>query len=211
MSFVRRRVASSDWCASRQVVSISSSPCVRRASDEAMPWESVTGAHGTGAGLVRAHSTGKALRPLRQKHIAPARRDRQSLHGRQRHGILLGAPGPNCPRVARSVDSNISKVVHDLCGAVALCAIGALKLEQLWVLLDERSGGAASQKLGVSHHILQERQVGLHAANSELSQRAVHLLHACVEVRPSGDNLRPAHSSVLCAPPHTRGGTAYRG
>ena len=55
--------------------------------------------------------------------------------------------------------------------------------------LDEACGGAARQELRVAEHVFQEEDVGLHSADVELVERALHLLHRVQEGVGLADHL----------------------
>ena len=69
-----------------------------------------------------------------------------------------------------AVDRNIGEELHQLG-----CTVTArFEFEERRCFVDESGGGVARAEDGVGHHILEERHVGLHAANAEFAQGAVH-------------------------------------
>ena len=85
---------------------------------------------------------------------------RGSQTGRRAIPFGLGIP----------VNRNIGEELHQLG-----CTVTArLEFKEGRGFVDEGGGGVARAEDGVGHHILEERHVGLHAADAELAQGAVH-------------------------------------
>ena len=146
MSGWRMRVASSDWCASRIVVSVSSTrfcSSIHLAKPSAPSSSSFCFVPGGGA-----------LDTL--------------TFGSRASAICLGLQAPLHLRIA--VDDDVADEVQDARGAVALLR----PLEQLGRLVDELGGVVGRGELRMRDHLVEETQVGGHAADAELPQRAMH-------------------------------------
>ena len=85
----------------------------------------------------------------------------------------------------RPVDHDVGQVGQQLGGGELVCREG----EESRVPLDEACGGAARQELRVAEHVFQEEDVGLHSADVELVERALHLLHRVQEGVGLADHL----------------------
>ena len=157
MSYVRTRVASSDWCASRIVVSVMSSRfCLRDPLRELLRPQLQQ--------LVAACPAAAAC-PWRKRGI-----DRLAE-------LALRVDLPLHLRPA--VDDHVAEVAQDLRRAVA----PRLEAEQLRRVVDERRRRVAGDERRVADQVLEERDVRLHAADAELAQGAVHALDRFVERR----------------------------
>ena len=99
---------------------------------------------------------------------AGRRVDAQVDAGKRRGGQAGGRTIPL--GLGISVDRNIGEELHQLGGAVT----AQLEFKECRSFVDESGGGVARAEDGVGHHVLEERHVGLHAANAELAQGAVH-------------------------------------
>ena len=106
---------------------------------------------------------------------AAASADRAAAPARRRMRVGLGLPVDF--RIA--VDDDVAEVGEQLGRAVA----ARRELEQLRRLVDERRGDVARQERRVGDHVLEERDVRLHAADAELAQRAVHALAGVLGTR----------------------------
>ena len=139
---MRTRVARSDWCASRIVVSVKSSFFCART-------------HFATASGPSARSRSRV--PRGRAALASILRDpRLAQLGRlERPRDALGA-----------VDRHLAEELEELRAAVLLLR----DLQQLGVGLDEGGVALPREEVGVDHHVLEERDVGLHAADAELLQ-----------------------------------------
>ena len=153
---MRTRVAISDWCASRNVVSVISSRFCERVhcANPSGPSSSSNCRVPCGgcAGIVRAARA-------RARILRPARLARDF-------------------RIA--VDDDVAQVGQQPRGAVA----PRREMEQRGSLVEERRGDAAGLKRGVVDHVLEERNVRLHAADAELAQARSMRWQACGNSRP---------------------------
>src|ERR1700686_4161047 len=167
MSSVRRRVASSDWCASRMVVSVSSTRCAAsiQAAKPCAPSSSnfclVPGAGASGApgGSLAATRCGGRGGP-------PGAAFAVSRGGAGAVGRRAGAPAG----LVVAVNDGGAEVAEDARGAIAL----ARPAEQLRRFVDEARGVLAVREARMRDELIQEAQVGDHAAHAELPQRTVH-------------------------------------
>ena len=141
-SLVRTLVASSDWWASRKVVSV------------------------TLRSVLVAQPAGESVRarvPAAAAGCRSAAAGRRSTTGSLPAGsISAGRPG-----AVRPVDGDVGQVGQQPGAAVG----GVPRGEQLRVGLDEAGGDAAGGEVRVLQHGLQERDVGRHAADPELGER----------------------------------------
>ena len=139
---VRTRVASSDWCASRNVVSVSSSRfCDRVHSRE----------------LLRAQFLPAIAACPR---AAPPNRAAESAAYAMRAGGSCPPPsGFPLTITSRQIGQQLRRAVSP-----------RREPEQRRRLFQPRGGNLARLKLGMIDHVLQERDIGLHAAHAELAQ-----------------------------------------
>ncbi len=153
-------MASSDWWASRKVVSVRSRRfCLRDPFGEAF-----------GAELLEQLARARGRR----------RRDRAAGWAalRMRRGTRLAGHG------GVAVDDDVGQVGEQPGGAVA--ARG--EVEQRGRLFQQAGGDAAGLEIGVVDDVFEERNVGLDAAHAELAQAAVHALAGVAEfAAPGGD------------------------
>ena len=151
MSDVRIRVASSDWWASRIVVSVTSSRLLL-----AHPLANFSGPSSLNMSRVPGGVAGISC------GAASAEYDlgRRAASDRQRLAFDL--------RVA--VDDDLGDVAQQLGRPVA----ARFELEQLRRLVDEPRRRLAGQELRVRDQVEQERDVRLHAADAELLQAPLH-------------------------------------
>ena len=107
----------------------------------------------------------------RARAAARTRRARESARGRMSVGL----------RFARHflvpVDDHLAEIVEQLRRAV----LARRELEELRRVVEESRGGLARLEGRVVDDVLEKRDVGLHAANAELAQRAIHALARFLE------------------------------
>ena len=139
------RVASSDWWASRMVVSVTSTRFSFR----------IQRAKASGPSRVEALLGAEGDRPVetRRRHHQPVRRRPRPVAG-----------------VGMAVDGDVGDVGEELGGAVAALD----RLEQLRRLVDEAGGVARVAEFRVADDVLEEGEVGGDAADAELAERPVH-------------------------------------
>ena len=160
------RVASSDWWASRNVVSVTNS----------------RGCSSTqAANFSGPSSLERVAHPWRRR-----RQDARALaRNRREAGTAMGerrtfAGFIRDERVA--VDDHLGDVGEQLAGAV----LARRQIEQLRFLVDEARGAAAGQEVGVRDEIEEKRDVRLDAADAELLEAALHAAGGVHEAQAVG-------------------------
>ncbi len=109
-----------------------------------------------------------------------ARTLRNVLLLRMRNGSFADNGGTRPVRHLRiSVDDNLAQVPQQLRRTIP----PRLKLKQLRTLIEKRSSRLPRSEGRVVHHVLEERNIRLHAANAKLAQRAIHAITALIEIR----------------------------
>ena len=156
------RVASSDWCASRMVVSVTSTRFSARIQ-------------------ARKRFGPVAVEPLLGAGAG------QRVEARRRHGQPIGG-GLRAPtRVRVAVDGDVGDVGEELGRAVAALD----RFEQLRRRVDEARRVAGVAEARMIDDVLEERQIGGDAADAEFAQRPVHARDRLGRRRrPGGDLLQ---------------------
>ena len=110
-----------------------------------------------------------------EQQIAAALRHHRVMLDHQRVGhIRLGQCRGGLPTLGGgvAVDGDVGKVRQRACRAVAARA----ETKQLGLGIDELGVGLTAAEGFIRNDIFQKRNVGLHAADAELTQRAIHAL-----------------------------------
>ncbi len=117
-------------------------------------------------GRLLAQGAGEAAR-VRARAGAGASRPEAGARDRSAGSFSAGSIETGVLAV-RLVDGDVGEPVEDLRAAVLRLAAA----QQLRALVDERRAHVAGDEVGVVEHRLQERDVGGHAADAELGERA---------------------------------------
>jgi hypothetical protein len=168
--------------------------------------------------LLGLRPLGEFLRAELLQPVARARRDRRAEI--EVRGLRLGQ-GPTVGatlHLGAAVHDDVAQEAEHLRGPVAL----GMPADQVGRRVDERRGGRAPREFRVDQHVLEERDVRLHAADAEFAEAAVHALDGLVEGRGEGGDLdeqrivvgrdhRAAVSGAAVQPDAEAGGRAVVG
>ena len=78
----------------------------------------------------------------------------------------------------RTVHGNVAEVIEKLLRVIDV----RVQLEQARSAIDKVRGKVRAQERFAGQNVHQERNVCLHAANTEFIERSIHLLHGCFKV-----------------------------
>ena len=155
MSWVRTRVASSDWCASRNVVSVSRSRfCSRTQRAELL-----------GAQLLQPLP--RAVRPRRPRHGGPAVRTRRAARARRGTARAASLGSTSGKPLTVTSPMNVRAWWRGPGARRTGTASGVSSMNR-------RRAASPARKSGCVDDVQQERDVRLHAADAELLERPLH-------------------------------------
>ena len=160
-SWLRTRVASSDWCASRMVVSVKRSPFCSR-TQAASP---------------------SGPRASRMSRVPGGGGEARSTFGTGASRSSLGRSGFWTPGEPLTITSPIqeSSFVARSCFRAETSSSGCRSMKEV--------SARPVEEDRVGHHVLEEGDVGLHAADAELLEGAVHDARRLLEGEPPGADL----------------------